>query len=538
MRPAPRPAEPGPGSDSGPAPFDGPGLPLGHVLGPDQALDRPHDAARADGDDAAGDAQVLAAVDRARLDGALNLGEALLDALRLLHQRFGPVLVVELDQLVAAGPEALGLGLLFRGGFPRPGMHAREAGGVAPAGLDPRLGPTPAGPQLLRGRLQLRHRQIAQQLGIVEPDAGVVLLGEQVAVDRAARRLVGLDADEAGEIGGRRDAVLGQHPPHLPGRRAVAPPLHLFPRRGLPAPVGGEGEGGQRLQVDLVRPQRIQQNRRGAAQAQALLDRAHADAEARGDPGGRRPVVGQAAEGLHLVGRVHGDADRVLGQRQFVRHGAVAAHAAGHGEAGVQRAVPGQRLHRRQPAPARDHRVAGVLAVAAPGPDDQVLQQPVGGDRGLEFGQRGVARRRPARVVGGEFEPVERDERDAFVGPEAGVGVAHGQSPRVRTVSARNTVGRWEGRPERPSPGVRLRPAPARLGLRAARGHRIGIEAPGRRGGAVSRGKGVRLDRPSRSGSLSAAGSSRRSGGRGIEARGRPGGHGIVSALRLTPRPL
>ena len=473
-----------------------PGLRLGHVLGPDQALDDLHGAALADRDDAAGQPQVLTPVDRPRLDGPVDRVEAVLDALRLRDQVVAPVRAVERDQFVVAGPEALDLGTLLRGGFPRLRMHPSEAGGGIPIDLDPRLRPTPAGPQFLGPRLQLRRRQIAQQLRVAEPDAGLVLLGEQVAVDRAAGRLVGFDAHEAGEVGGRREVVLGQHPPHLPGRRAVALRLHLLPGRSLAPPVGGDGERGQRLQVDRAGAVGIQQHRRRPAQAQALLHRAHPDTEARGDLGGRRPVVGQAAEGLHLIGRVHGDPDRVLGQRQFARQGAGTAHAAGHGEVGIQRAVPGQRLHRGQPAPAGDHRVAGGSPLAAEGPDDKVFKQPMGGDRGLEFGQRGVVRGRPAGVVGGEFEPSQRDGRDAFVGPEAGGGFAHGRSPRIPTVPAWGTVGRVGLEPERPPSGVRPRPAPARPGLRAARGQRIGIEAPGRRAGAARSGKGVRLDQP------------------------------------------
>ena len=48
----------------------------------------------------------------------------------------------------------------------------------------------------------------------------------------------------------------------------------------------------------------------------------------------------------------------------------------------------GQRLHRGQPPAAGDHRVArGAVRAGFHGAGNQVLKQPVGGDRGLELGE-------------------------------------------------------------------------------------------------------------------------------------------------------
>ena len=59
----------------------------------------------------------------------------------------------------------------------------------------------------------------------------------------AARGLVGVHPDEAGDRRGARDALFGQQPLHLPGRRAVVLSGDLFPDGQLALAVGGDGEG-------------------------------------------------------------------------------------------------------------------------------------------------------------------------------------------------------------------------------------------------------------------------------------------------------
>ena len=117
------------------------------------------------------------------------------------------------------------------------------------------------------------------------------------------------------------------------------------------------------------------------------------------------PASGQAAECLDLIGRVHGGADTVLGQRNFFGRHNAADHAAGHGVVLVQRALGGQRLHRGQPPPTGDHRVTPDTVVAGfHSAGNQVLEQPVGGDRGLELGEGRSVGRRLTHIVGREFE--------------------------------------------------------------------------------------------------------------------------------------
>ena len=125
------------------------------------------------------------------------------------------------------------------------------------------------------------------------------------------------------------------------------------------------------------------------------------DPEAGRDGGRRAARIGQAAECLDLIGRVHGGADTVLGQRNFFGRHDASDHAAGHGVVLVQRAFGGQSLHRGQPPPAGDHRVTlGAIRAGFHGTGNQVLKQPVGYDRGLELGEGRIIGRRLANIVG------------------------------------------------------------------------------------------------------------------------------------------
>ena len=82
-----------------------------------------------------------------------------------------------------------------------------------------------------------------------------------------------------------------------------------------------------------------------------------------------------------------------------------------------QRALGGQRLHRGKPPAAGDHRVArDTIRAGSHGTGNQVLEQPVGGDRGLEFGECRSIGRRLAHIAGREFELGQRDVADIAFG--------------------------------------------------------------------------------------------------------------------------
>ena len=114
---------------------------------------------------------------------------------------------------------------------------------------------------------------------------------------------------------------------------------------------------------------------------------------------------------------MHGGADRVLGQGDFCFCGGVIHHAAGHGVIPVHCPLGGQRLHRSQPPSTGDHRVApGTVRAGVHGAGNQVLEQAMGGDRSLEFGEgRGIGWRL-AYIAGREFKLRQRDMADIAFG--------------------------------------------------------------------------------------------------------------------------
>ena len=373
--------------------------------GPDQALDQFELAVVADGGDAPGDSDILAPVDRASLDHGLDLVEPGLVGLGFLDQILGPAVVIHVGEFVVAGPQAFDLGVLLVRRLGRLRTHPPEGGSGAPVHVEPRLDPFPARLQFPRRDLETVHGELVQEIGIVEPDPPLVLLGEQVAVDPAARRLVGLKADETRDGGRGRNPVLGQQALDLPGAGTVALLAHRRPDRALARLIRGDGEGHQRFQIDFARPVGFEQHRCCVAEAQAFLHGAFRDPETGRDGGRRAARIGQAAERLDLIGRVHGGADTVLGQRNFFGRHDTADHAAGHGVVLVQRALGGQRLHRGKPPSAGDHGVApDTVRAGFHGTGNQVLEQPVGCNRGLELGEGRSVGRRLAHIAGREFE--------------------------------------------------------------------------------------------------------------------------------------
>ena len=163
---------------------------------------------------------------------------------------------------------------------------------------------------------------------------------------------------------------------------------HRLPDRALARLIRGDGEGHQCFQIDFARAVGFEQHRCGVAEPQPFLHGAFRDPEAGRDGRGRAARIGQAKERLDLIGRVHGGANTVLGQRNFFGRHDSADHAAGHGVVLVQRALGGQRLHRGKPSPTGDHGVArGAIRAGSHGTGNQVLEQPVGCDRGLELGE-------------------------------------------------------------------------------------------------------------------------------------------------------
>ena len=247
-----------------------------------------------------------------------------------------------------------------------------------------------------------------------------------------------------------------EHALDLPAARPVALVAHLLPHRHLARPVCGHGEGLEGLEVDRIGAVGVKDLGRRVAEAQALLDGALGYPEAGGDVGDGGAVIGEGAEGLHLVGRVHGDADYVLGERELAVGGTVVDDPAGDGMVGGQHAIAGEVAERVEPAAAGDDGV--VLAAVLAGSDGachEVLEQSVGGDGGLELGEGGLAGLGPADIGGRALQPVERNGSDdgivhvvlrrAWMGRRPDT--LSGSGSRTRSRSPLNLSGRLNRKP-------------------------------------------------------------------------------------------
>ena len=389
---------------------------LRHVFRLHQTLNDLERAVAPDGGDAARHREVLRLESGPGFDLRFDLVETGLDGVGLLDQRLGPLVLVHGGELVVAGAELLDLGLLGVGRLGGLGLDAPEARGGAPVDVRHRLGPIPTGRELVGGRLELLHGELDEQRRVLQPDPVLVLVGEQVAQHRAARGLVGRDPDEARHGRAGRHALLGQHALHLPRGRAVALSRHLLPYRALAVVIGGDRECLQRLEVDLVGAVGVEQLGRGVAEPQALLDQAFGDAEARGDGGDGGARLRELAERDHLVGRVHGDAHDVLRERELAGI-AVRGDLARHRMVGIEGAVPGERLQRREaPSAGHDGIALGAVLGGIVGAGDEVLEQPVRLDGGHELGLGEFVGGGLAHVLGREREAAQRDLPDERLG--------------------------------------------------------------------------------------------------------------------------
>ena len=395
----------------------------GDVLGPHEALDDLHGAVLGDGDEAAGDCDLLGVEHGAGFDRSFEVLQAGLEGLGFLDKLFGPRVVVHVAELVMAYVERVDLGRFLVGGVDGLGLNPAEAGDVRPADVDARFGPFPAGREFVGGNGEAVVGELVEQRGVFQPDAVLVLVGEEVANDGSAGGFVGVDADETGEGGGGGDALFRKHALDLVGARAVALFLDLVPCGELALAVGGDGEGLEGLQVELVGAECVQQLGCGIAEAKAPFHGAFGDAEAGGNVGGGRAGVGEGAEGLHLVGGVHVAANRVLGERDLGVGGAVVNDVAGNRMVFGDGAVGGQLGQGGEASAAGDDGEARcALGVGSDFAGDEVLEQSVGGDGGFQLDEGGAACGRLASVGGGYLKAVEGNRPDHRVGHESSPG--------------------------------------------------------------------------------------------------------------------
>ena len=165
--------------------------------------------------------------------------------------------------------------------------------------------------------------------------------------------------------------------------------------------VRGQAEGLERVHVDAVVAERLDDLGRGVAETHALLDQALRDPEPGGDLGDAGAGVEKPGEGRDLVCRVHRQPDEVLGERDFLGRGVGRGNDAGDRVVGGDLALGGEFLeHGQAPAAGED----GETGVAVPGgiarAHDQVLEEAVIADGGLQLGLGILGRRRRADVLG------------------------------------------------------------------------------------------------------------------------------------------
>lgn len=363
--------------------------------------------------DAARDGDVLGPEHRPRRDRRFDLRQPRVDAVAFRDELVRPFVVVQIGELVAARLEPFGLRPLGVGRNPRRGMYSPEPRRRVPFEVEARLRPLPARAQLLRRRVQLLVRQPPQQRLVFEPRVALAGRREQVAIHRAPGRLVSRDADEPPQPALRRNPALRQRLLHPPRRQGVAVVARLRPHRELALAVLRHRKRLQRLQIDLPGAAGVEQFRRDAAQPQAALHRPFRNPETRRDRRDRRAGVGQRAERLHLVRRVHRHPDDVLRQRQLVRRRLGVHHPARNRQVGGHRPLARQVPERGQTPPAGHHRVARrAVRAGLHRPRHQVLQEPVRRQRRLQLRMRRVARRRAARVLRRRRQPIQRDTLD------------------------------------------------------------------------------------------------------------------------------
>ena len=433
-----------------------------HVLGLHEARDEVDVPVPADGDDASGDGEVFAAELGAGLHGLVDFLQARLDGYGLRFKLGAPVVVIERLKLVQPCLELRDFRALLFGRFRGFRIQPPVGRGVLPRDFGHGEGPLPAARELVGGRLEPVHGEPVQEHRILEPDAAGIVIGEEVPQAGPAGGLVGVDADEPGDGRHARHAFLGQEAMHVPGGYVVALGGDLLPDRQLALAVGGDGEGLQDLEIDLVGPVGVQQLGRRVSEAEPLLDGPFGRPEPGGDGGDRLPGRGQLAEGLDLVGRMHGYADDVLGERDLFGIAVPGTNQARHGMVGIDLPFGGQGLQGREATSACDHGMAlGAVVAGFGGADNEVLEQAERGDRRLDLRiGEGVGRGLPD-VLGGEAEQAQRDFPDGWSGhgSESIHCCLHGE---LRLSGGAPLSGPpWP----HPSPApLRLRPASGRLG--------------------------------------------------------------------------
>ena len=286
--------------------------------------------------------------------------------------------------------------------------------------VDQDIGPLPAlGQQGGLFAFQLPGRQRAHQLRIVEENLRAGHVRKQVAGEGASRFLIRLQPDVLRCRMGAAHLLAGEAVADRPLGGASAQLLEYGP---LLFRVAAEGEGHDRLHVQLLVPVGLQDLGVNGAELQPLLDGERRQPEAGGDLLDRVSGLVQLLECDHLVGRVHPGAYDVLDQADLGDLLVLVDPHAGHRVVAVDGdpldgpALSGNPRERREPAAAGYHLV-GIHPVGGLGQQHlQVLADAVGLDAGFQLGVLLGGGRRLPDVVLRRFELPQRNHLDVGCG--------------------------------------------------------------------------------------------------------------------------
>ncbi|SMC34089.1 hypothetical protein SAMN06272759_101635 [Novosphingobium sp. B1] len=254
---------------------------------------------------------------------------------------------------------------------------------VAGIGIERRLDP---GKTLLGGEgfgllFHLRGGKAFEQRNI-DPGFAVVVV-EQLTLDPAARGNVGIAANETGARIAAPDCAGEDHAPDAVGIGCVVGRGNLLEHPGLDVLVRGRAEGLGDIEGDFPGGQCLKHHRRKVRETQPAINEANGQTEAAGNVLDGRTARHERGKGLGFVGRVHGEAVKVLRKAGLDRDlSAIFEHEAG------DFVIAGKDLFVCQ----REHGAATPLAsfdleLSLRGrPNNEVLQQATSCDAGFELG--------------------------------------------------------------------------------------------------------------------------------------------------------
>ena len=152
--------------------------------------------------------------------------------------------------------------------------------------------------------------------------------------------------------------------------------------------VVADGEGHDVFEIDIALAVGLENERADIGEFQSPCDNGFGNAEPCGDVGCGQALIGEIAESLELVGRVHRLAHDVFGEADFRCIGCAVDDMARNGHVGFDPAVCGEDSKSHQASSAGDDRVFAARLLA----HDERLQKPVGCDGSGEFVDSRIAR--------------------------------------------------------------------------------------------------------------------------------------------------